>query len=188
MKLTNLKLDTQILFSALSLVCFSICSVESALAASAVKGSSLEAVNDPRNSEVAEVLGLYSKTERFTGEVPTAGAEPKNIFVDFVQAGKYEQNAPTPSHLLVVKETPKSAPQLFIFGPLLVSSVTKISGNKYVVKGPVDADTNCANRSSLQERSVTIEVVLEMDKDSKSEVLVPKYMDIAEKEVPCQKP
>ena len=159
-----------------------------ASSAPAVKGAALEIVSDPRNSEVAEVLGLYSKTERFTAEVPTSGADPKNIFVDFVQAGKYEANAPTPSNLLVVKESPKSAPQLFIFGPLLVSSVTKISGNKYVVKGPSDPDVTCANRGSLQERTMTIEVVLSKDKDGKSENIIPKYLDISEKEIPCQKP
>ncbi len=179
MKLTFRNHIFVVVFSLGSIVC-------GASPAPAIKGSSLEAVDDPRNSEVAEVLGLYSKTERFTGEVPSNGTEPKNIFVDFVQAGKYEAKAPTPSNLLVVKETPKSAPQLFIFGPLLVSSVTKISGNKYVVKGPADSDVNCASRGSQQERSMTIEVVLEKNKDSKSEVLVPKYLDISEKEVPCQ--
>ncbi len=148
------------------------------------KSSSLLRLVHEINPEIESVIAAYRKTERFTGSVDKNGKKQK-IFVDFIQAGRFEPDSPVANNLLIVKsdDGPKGAegdPYVFILGPIEISSIKKSGPNKFVIQGTggnaIDGGTKCTFIGV--ERTLTVEISL----DSNNIDYGAKYVDTADKQ------
>lgn len=148
-----------------------------------VKSSSLLRLVHEINPEIESVIAAYRKTERFTGSVEKNGKKQK-IFVDFIQAGRFEPDSPVANNLLIVKsdDGPKGAegdPYVFMLGPIEISSIKKTGSNRFVITGSggnaIDGGTKCTFVGV--DRTLTIEISL----DSNQIDYGAKYVETADK-------
>ncbi len=148
------------------------------------KGSALPRLVRDVNPEVESIISLYKKTERYNGAVLKNGKKD-SIFVDFIQAGRYEPDAPIANNLVIIKSNggPKGGegdPFVFVVGPIEISSIKKISDNKFMLKGSggnaISGDGKCAFVGV--ERTLTIEISLEANQYD----YVIKYADATDKQ------
>lgn len=148
------------------------------------KGSALTRLVKDVNPEIESVISLYKKTERFNGAVLKNGKK-EGIFVDFIQAGRYETDAPTANNLIIIKSNGgpnggEGEPFVFVVGPIEISSIKKISDSKFIIKGSggnaVSSDGKCTFVGV--ERTLTIEISLEANQYD----YALKYIDAADKQ------
>lgn len=145
-------------------------------------GSDMIRLAQENNPEIQEILSLYKKTERFNAVVKNQDKTQK-LFVDFIQAGRFEPDAPVASNLMIIKRNNgkdggEGDPHFFLLGPIEIFQIKKMNDNSFELTGNGgNAHDGDECRFIGVNRTLKIEIVA----DSTTDGFKAKYVETADK-------